>query len=231
MLDAWHLHKFDWMESLPTADLEALRNASAKCTYQTREIVFAPSREPHSVYLLELGRVRIYRVSPTGSETTFGFVSPGEVFGELAAFGDYPRESYAEAAAPSTVLKIDKGVFQSVVSHSPGLVIEVARQIGDRFKRIESRVENLVFSRVRTRVARILLELAEDFGRQEEEGTGFDITLSQSDLATLVGATRQTVNAALQELDQEGLIAVRGQRIVLLEPALLRENAERPGRT
>lgn len=231
MLDAWHLHNFDWLESLPYGDLAALRNAASKRVYRPREMIFAPSPDPQSVYLLELGLARIYRLSDSGAETTFGFVSPGEVFGELVAFGNYPRESFAEATERCTVLKIRKDVFQKVVSQNPGLVIEVARQIGDRFKRIESRVENLVFSRVRTRVARILLELAEDFGVAQPDGTVLEIALSQSDLATLVGATRQTVNATLQELEHDGLVALRSRQIVLLDPDRLAMDAELPARS
>jgi CRP-like cAMP-binding protein len=87
--------------------------------------------------------------------------------------------------------------------------------MAQRMKRVEARVEDLVFRSVRIRVARMLTELAESFGRPDGDRVVIDIPLTQADLATLVGATRQTVNQALGELGREGLVERRCQRIVL----------------
>ncbi len=225
MSDARQLNGFDWLTGLPAEDLAALRDAATDRDYKPHQVIFAPSAEPRSVYLLESGLVRIYRLSEEGAEMTFGFVSPGEAFGEFAAFGDYQRESFAEAVEPSSVLKIRKGAFRKVFANNPELVLELARQIGERFKRIESRVEDLAFRNVRARVAHVLLELGEDFGIPEPGGLALDIHLTQAELATLVGTTRQTANTVLQELDHEGLIKLRNRRIVIVQGDELRATA------
>ncbi len=177
--------------------------------------VFTPATHPSSLYLLERGLVRIYRLSKDGDETTFGYVAPGEVFGELSAFGAFPRESFAAAVHPSRVWKIPLDSFQQVLSAHPGLVLEITRQIGQRMKRIQNRVENLVFKDVKARVAGILLELAEDFGQTEGGQRVLDFEITQSELATLVGSTRQTVNGSLRDLEDEGLIQRDGRRVVI----------------
>ena len=94
--------------------------------------------------------------------------------------------------------------------------------MGNRFKRIESRVENLVFRNLRSRIAHILLELAEDFGREDDGRIVIDLALSQQDLAALVGATRQSVNLCLRELREAGLVAYRSRRFVVSSQAALR---------
>jgi len=226
--DFWHLHSFDWLGELSEDDLGKLRGASAHLEFPKGATVFAPTTNPHSVYLLERGLVRIYRLSEDGDETTFGYVAPGEVFGELAAFGDFPRESFAAAIRDSLVWKVPVEDFRDLLARRPSLVIEITRQIGQRMKRIESRVEHLVFRDARSRVAHILLELAEDFGRKEGDVTRIDVELTQSELATLVGATRQTVNASLRELEQDGLLRQAHRRIEILEPERLRKLAEAP---
>ena len=109
----------------------------------------------------------------------------------------------------------------------PGIVLAVTKQVGSRLKRIESRVEHLVFRPVPSRVAGILLELAEDFGRQEPHGLVIDLAISQEELATLVGASRQTVNVSLRELERDGVIRRDGRRFVLLGVEQLQRSKER----
>ena len=228
--DYWHLRNVDWMESLTQDESELLRRESTSRCYAPGEMIFAPTPSPSSVYLLEQGLVRIYRLSETGAEATFGYVSPGEVFGELALFGIPVRESFAEAVIRSTVRKIPRAVFTSLLETRPAMVLAVTKQIGERMRRIESRVEHLVFRDVKSRVARMLLELAEDFGRSEGEGTVIDLPLTQGDLATLVGSVRQTVNDALRQFEQAGWIRQVDRQIVIVKRDELQRLTQRlPG--
>jgi CRP-like cAMP-binding protein len=222
MEDFWHLHNFDWLSELSAAETDSLRSESVHHKYRAGEMIFAPAPHPDSVYLLESGLVRIYRLSSSGAETTLGYVRPGEIFGELEAFTSGPRESHASAIVPSLVWRLRREAIQQVLALHPGIVTAVTKQIGSRLKRIESRVEHLVFRSVPSRVAGILLELAEDFGRQEADGLVIDLAISQEELATLVGASRQAVNGSLRELEREGAVRREGRRLVLLRLDTLR---------
>ncbi len=215
----------DWLQQLSDEERAGLFGHSASRDHARGATIFTPSSEPHSVYLLEKGLVRIYRLSGDGEETTFGYVAPGEVFGELAAFGDFARESFAVAVRASRVWRIPLGRFQNLMERRPGVVLRLTRQIGQRMKRIESRVENLVFRDVRTRLAHILVELVEDFGRERGDERVLDLDLTQSELATLVGSTRQTVNVSLGELEDQGLIRREGRRLVVVKPSELQQAA------
>lgn len=218
MHDIWHLRNIDWLRELSPGELGDLQRNATHKRYAGGEMVFSPTAKPHSIYLLESGLVRIYRLSETGAETSFGYVAPGEVFGELAAFGDFPRESFAQAVRPASVWKVAREPFQRLMTQRPALVVAITKQIGERLKRVEARIEDLVFRPVRTRVARMLVELSHDFGRPDGERLVIDIPITQGELATLVGATRQTVNQTLGELTDEGLITRERQRIVLVKP-------------
>jgi CRP-like cAMP-binding protein len=222
----WHLHNFDWLSELSARETEQLRRQSVQREYRVAAMIFTPAPNPHFVYLLERGLVRIYRVSPSGAETTFGYVRPGEIFGELAVLSGGPRESFAKAVRTSFVWQFQRDAVREVLAAHPGVVVAVATQIESRLKRIERRVEHLVFRPVSSRVAGILLELAEDFGREEPHGLVIDLALSQEELATLVGATRQTVNASLREFERAGLIRREGRRFVLLGVNALQESRD-----
>jgi CRP-like cAMP-binding protein len=226
MPDFWRGLGFDWLGGLSDEESERLRRASSSKEYARGETVFAPAEQPHSVFLLERGLVRIYRLSGSGAEATLGWVRPGEVFGELEAVVEQPRESYAQAVKPSRVWRLPRGALRRVLDGEPHVALAVAAQIGARFKRIESRVEDLVLRDLRARIAHALVELAEDFGRDDGRTRHIELPLSQQDLATLVGATRQSVNACLRALAAQGLVQHRARRFTLLNPAALRRAAE-----
>ena len=225
MSDFWHLHGLDWLTPLSDTETARLAGHSSTREYTRGETVFAPTPEPRSVYLLERGLVRIFRLSREGDEATLGYVRPGEIFGELAVLAGRPRESFAQAVRASRVWRVPGDELLRVLNGHPRIVLSITAQMGGRFKRIESRVENLVFRNLRARIAHILLELAEDFGRPADGGTLVDIALSQADVATLVGATRQSVNLCLGELREAKLVSIRSRRFMLHDAAALRVEA------
>jgi len=217
-----------WLEPA-SPDEERLLRDSSRVQFARGDTIFAPTRTPSSVYLLERGLVRIYRLGEAGCEVTLGYVGSGEVFGELSAFGDHPRESFAVAALASTVLRFTRAGFERLLSARISRVREVTRQIAKRLKRIESRVEHLVFDDVRSRLIAMLLELGHDFGEPEGERVRLEIRISQSELATLIGSTRQSVNAALRALRSDGLVGREGGRLFLARPEALRSALAAPG--
>jgi len=225
MSDFWRLHGFEWMAGLSERETERLlsRTTSQECA--RGEIVFGPASTPRSVYLLEKGLVRMFRLSREGAEATLGYVRPGEVFGELQAISDRGRESFAQAIRPSLVWRIPIPDLRHLMETIPDVAFHITEQVERRFNRIESRVEGLALRDLRSRICLILLELAEDFGRETGSEVLIDLSLSQRDLATLVGASRQSVNECLRGLRDAQQIAYRGRRIALLDPANLRHQA------
>jgi CRP-like cAMP-binding protein len=217
-----------WLSELPAAELDRLRSSSAEQLYEAGELIFAPAEKPHSVYMLLRGSVRIYRLSDAGQEATLGYVAPGEVFGEMAAFMDVARESFAEASVPSRVWRVRREPFRQLVSQRPELAVEITKQAGRRLQRIEARVEDLAFRTARARLARVLLELAQDFGEEASAGIVIELPLTQLELASLIGATRQTVNLHMREFERYGLSLRSHRRIVLLDRARLAAMVDEP---
>lgn len=224
MFEIGRLREIPWLRDLSAGELMSLQREAKRTRFGPGETILTPCARPGSVHLLESGLVRLYRVAPTGGETSFGYVAPGEIFGELAIFEGFAREGFAQAMQDSVVWSLDRGAFEALVSERPKLLVAIARQLGQRLRDAETRVEDLVFQPVRARVERALLELAQRFGRRDGVRTVIDVPLTQAELAKLVGATRQTVNQSLGELADAGVIGREGQRLVLLTlPAVLQE--------
>jgi CRP-like cAMP-binding protein len=215
--DIWHVGRIDWLRGLPEESQDRLRASATLMAYPRGEMIFSPERQPEFVYVLESGLVRIFRLSADGGEVQFGHVLPGEIFGELELFVDRPRESFAQAVERSTAWRITRENFLLVLKSSPAVMFEVSRQMGGRFKKIEGRVEDFVFRSARSRMARILLQLADEFTLPAERGTSIGLPLTQSELAVMIGVTRQTANACLLELREEGALDYQGQRFTLID--------------
>ena len=105
--------------------------------------------------------------------------------------------------------------------------IELVKMFAQRRHRIERRIKNLLFSSNHERLVHLLLELAEQFGVQLEDGISFRIKISHQELASLIGSTRETVTILLGQLKADGLITGGRRKIVLADLSRLRESVSR----
>ena len=134
------------------------------------------------------------------------------------------RESFAEAAQRARMLEIPKSAFLRAVQSTRPLY-EVTKQIGLRLIRWQSRVEDLVFYDARTRLARVLLRLAEEFGGKTNHDLAVGLPLTEQEIATLIGTTRQTVSLLLSEMLRAGVVVRRARGLVVADSRALRRLA------
>jgi len=219
-LDHWHVRRPPWLHHLKPVLAEEIRRAALVRSFAPGEMVFGPTRQPANVWLVEQGLVRIHRLASDGRQVTVALVRPGHIFGEAPVLSDQPRISFAEAMRRSSCWQIPREAFLHIVRSDPDAGFAITKEIAGRMQRIESRLEDLAFRSVDMRVARALLRLAEDFGRPAGTWTELELSLTQSELATLVGATRQSVNESLRTLVQRGVIAKDRGRLSVDYPAL-----------
>ena len=163
------------------------------------------------------GRIRICSTTPDGKQTILAFVEPGEVFGELSLIENGQREERAEAAANSTVILLPNDHLRSLMEQSAALSLGVTKLIGLRRKRVERRLRSLLFRNNRDRLSHLLIELSEQYGNPTADGIELSIRLSHQDLASIIGATRETVTTLLGEMQSEGLLKIRRQRLLILD--------------
>ena len=223
----WHLSSIGWLDGLPDDALRKLHLQATTLDFRDGQTIFAPMPDPDAVFILVQGLVRIYRLSSEGAEFTLGYVKPGEVFGELAAYDSQPRESFARAIDNCIVLKVPVSLFRDLMQSVPNLGFSVTKQIARRFKRIERRAEDLVFRSVAARLAATLLMLKEDFGDDRDGHFYIRLHLTQAEFATLIGAARPTVNQTFHQFRTAGLATFEKGHVVILDAAGLRKVATR----
>ena len=191
-------------------------------TFRKGTIIFHKDQAGDALYIVESGRVRIFLPTQGGEELTVDVAGPGDVFGELALLDGRPRSASAGTLEDTVTFTISRDEFQKYLERAPQLAAALVELLSSRLRHVTEYAESLAFLDVHGRLARTLLEMSERYG-VHKDGIEIDFDLTQADLATMVGATRERVNRALATFRAQGLIELRGRKIVLLDTDRLRQ--------
>ncbi|WP_166823746.1 Crp/Fnr family transcriptional regulator [Thalassoroseus pseudoceratinae] len=211
----WFLKNCDLFRRLTQEQIEQVELRSRAREFQRGEVVYLPSDSSDSIVLLTSGRVKIYHLTADGKEAVIGLIDPGELFGELAVFGNGPREEFAETMEKSTAVLIPSELVHQLMQDHPTVTLGVTKLMGLQRRRVERRLKSLLFRSNRERVIYLLLELAEKYGQPSADGVRLTIRLSHQELANIIGTTRESVTMLLGELQTEGLVKIERRRIIL----------------
>lgn len=187
-----------------------------------KEVLYLPGDAGDRVYLLKRGVVKISTVTDDGKEIILALMRPGEVFGEESVLEDAPRDHMAEAYEDALICVITRQDFLGMLRAHPEMAFKVTKLVGFRLKTLRNRVEGLLFKGAPARLAQTLLDLARDHGIEDDEGVLLPLKLSQQDLASLIGVTRESVNLALADFRGRGLVEMEGRSLRLRRPEELR---------
>lgn len=222
----WHLKRFNIFTCLSEVDREEFSKVIVEKRFKKKDMIFLPGDKGNKVYMLKAGVVKISKYSEGGKEIILGMVNPGEIFGEMALVADAPREFVAEAMMDCYVCIANREDFLKYLRRYPEMSMNITKIIGLKFKKLGQKVEDLVFKNVYQRLAVLLLSLLESYGYDKNGKQYLYIKLTHYDIASLIGSTRETTTACLNEFKREGLIDFDGRRIVIIDPDGLKHRSE-----
>jgi len=194
-------------------DLAFLSTKMVKRHYRKDEIVFHKEDPGSTLYIIEQGRVRIYVLSVKGEEVVLAILSSGDFFGELSLLDGRPRSATAQTLEESQMLVLDRHDFVSFLQEHPQAAITMLGILSGRLRQTDGLVEDVVFLDVPARLAKRLLELKEGQADKDEP-----LRVTQSQLASLVGATRESINKAIKLYESRGVLRVARGSITILRP-------------
>ena len=149
------------------------------------------------------------------------FLHPGDVFGELAVVDPSPRDHFAEIYEDALICIFARNDFLEFMKRYPDLAFQVTKLLGLRVRRLSNRVENLFFKNAHVRLAQTLLDLSNEYGVQDAAGVLLTLKLSQQELGSLVGLSRESVNLCLSDFKRQGLVESSGRSLRILDPEKL----------
>lgn len=202
--------------------LERLQEDIVERPYGQGDIIFREGDPGQILYLVKSGQVRIFIYGLDGSETSVILLGrPGDIFGELAIIDGLPRSATAVAMEPTVLYTVSREAFRTHMRQNPQLALNFMQELSSRVRQNTRNIDTLTSLPVPQRLARKLMELAQDYGRVEEDGVSVNTTLTQGQLASLIGATRESTNKALREFRQQEWIRMDNGRIIILDPDAL----------
>lgn len=194
------------------------------------EIIFRQGDESSEIYIILKGRIRIYKISPGGAETSIDIFSPHDVLGELAALDEESRSATAKTISPVSLLVMPRTQLMYHLTTIPELGVALARVLSQKLRWTAGFAESVAQYDAAGRLLHIILRYNERYGRPIEDGKVYelDLAMSQSDLATMVGARREWVNRIIGEWRRRNLLDFDRGLITILD--LPRVVAERDSR-
>ena len=222
----WYLKHFDIFKDLTDREIDIIDRISYMKRYSRRERIYGQGDPGDLVYLLKEGRVKIYKLSPDGKELTLAVLENGEIFGEMALIDDGPRGTIAETLDDSDICVIRRRDFEMLLKKKPDLAMHVTKLMDCGGGKSKTQLENLVFRNAPSRLASLLMSLAEKHGVRDSQGIILNVKLSQQELANLIGTARETTSGLLNEFKRLGFIDMRHRRIKILEQWQLKKIAD-----
>jgi CRP/FNR family cyclic AMP-dependent transcriptional regulator len=211
--------------NLDDASRASLASVSVNRSYKKGELICNQGDLGETLFIIVEGHVKVFVTSEDGDEMVLATLGPSDVFGELALIDGGPRSASAEALEPTAVLALTRTVLLDVLRRNPASMDSLLRSLGSLVRRLTEQASDLVFLDLYGRVAKLLLGLAEREPGPEEEPITLDLHVTQTDLAAMVGGSRQSVNQILHAFERRGYLDLKGRKIVLRKPEELRRRA------
>ena len=209
------------LRGLPRPELEQLALLMRPRAYRRGEVVFHQGDPGETFHVLCRGRVKIVLGSEGGEEAVLGILGPGDVFGEMALLDGGPRSATIVALEPVESATLGRADLLALLRRNPVAVEGLLAALARKIREASEEVGNLIFLDQQGRLARKLLDLAQTHGRPAGGGIEIDLPLTQQELGAIIGATRTRVNGLLRLYEAQGIIALKGRRIVILKPEAL----------
>lgn len=205
----------DDTEMQAVLEFAKLRRAAAE------ERIFVKGDPGDSLYVILRGRVAVQTESQDAKVMLLNIMDTGAVFGEIAMLDGGERTATVVAQEPTELLRIDRRDFMPFLEQRAGLCIRLMNVLCERVRWTSAIIEDTVFLNVTRRLAKRILMLAQNYGRQTETGIRIATFVSQEDLANMLGVSREIVNKTLKSFQTSGAITYRNGYIVVQDEGFL----------
>lgn len=196
--------------------------------YRRNETIFHQGDPGDSLYIIEAGAVKIVLPSPEGEgEAIIATLGPGDFFGELALLDGAERSATAIAHQATTTHVLRRDAFGQLIDTVPALRHDLLAGLAAELRRLTHHVEELYFLDLPGRLALLIVRLAREVDPKPTGPVTLDWSFSQSELAAMIGGTRQTVNRLLGEFTAEGMIRIEHDTLVVPDLERLERAASR----
>lgn len=197
-----------------------------QCRFAAGETIFQSGSPGHAMMAVVKGTVRITARSQRGTEIVLAELAPGEIVGEIAIFDGGDRTADAVALTNCELVALERRDVLPFLQQHPEVCLKLLQVLSTRLRRTDEWITEIALAHISVRLAKVLLRLTASRDRRGESNRGSRIALSQRELASMIGASRERVNRCLQQWQRQGMVAIKKRSITLVDPKAIREIAE-----
>jgi CRP/FNR family transcriptional regulator len=195
--------------------------------FRRHEVIFHQGDIGDSLQVVVSGAVKIVLPSTEGEEAIIASLGPGDFFGELAILDSSPRSTTATAIEATETLTLPQDEFLRLIEEDPHLVRALLHALAEELRRLTGHVEELHFLDLAGRLSMRIVRLARERDAGATGRVELDWPYTQSDLAAMIGGTRQSVNRLLSGLVDDELISIDRDTLVINDLAALEQHGSR----
>ena len=210
--------------SLDGAETSLFAQLAREKRYPKGSVIVFEDGPGDAFFVVRAGRVKAVLIAPDGREVILGILGVGEHFGELALIDDQPRSAHVVAMEDAHLLVLRRDDFRRRVEANPAVAWALLQELSRRLRRADDKIGALVLLDVPGRIARLILDAAEEAG-----GPVIDKPLTHQTIAHLIGASRETVSRAMREFVGSGWIATERRRIRVTDRDALERRTQARG--
>ncbi len=208
------LKNIHYFSGLSPDELESIKKFISEKTVRKGQIFVIEGDWSDFIYFIISGLVKVYKTSVDSKEQILHIASRGESINDISAFAGTPNIASMLAMTPVVIYQIRKSDVKAILCEYPQIALNVTKVLADKVHRDSSLVEDLSFTQVTGRLAKMLLKHA---GEEKENG----LRLTQHDMAAIVGTTREVVNRSLKIMADMGAIRLEHRGIVSIDKEAL----------
>jgi CRP-like cAMP-binding protein len=215
----------DIFEPLSEQEIEQLNDQLPDVHLEPGQMFYGPEDQTEKLFILQKGKIRIFRMTPDGREFTLAVVEAGTVFGEMALTAQQLEGAYAQAMESSLVSTMLRADLERLVLEKPEVGLQIMHVLSERLRRQETRLEDATMKDVRSRLAGIIVLLVESEGVRTGSGYRIPAHYTHERLGTMIGANRVAVTRAFGLLQDEEVVELRRRLIYVTDIEALRSSA------
>lgn len=216
-----YLSNIQVFRDLSPHELAEMDRQLTMSTCESGKIFYMPNDSGEVLFLLKKGRVQLYRIAPNGKKLVVATLGPGSIFGEMSLVGQGMHNTFAQAVNECVLCVMSRSDVERLMREKPDVAFRFVQALGSRLTELETRLENIAFKSIPSRLASLVIEL-----EKQQGSSGVIKGYTHQDFSEMLGTYRETVTQTLNEFKADGLIDTGRKQIRLINSTKLQVLAE-----
>ena len=219
-----YLRQIPLLSGLSPEEIKEISSYIERRKIRKKEIIFTEGEQSSWFYILVSGKIKITKLSNDGKEMIIELISPGDFFGGFAVLKGFPYPANAVSMEDCDTVRISRHNLMGIIERFPSLMYDITANLGERVREFSDTLKNIALERVESRIAALLIKLAEKTGDRKSAGkVEIAMRLTKQDIAEMVGTTVETSIRVMSRFKKAGYLKDVDGRIVITDLAALQE--------